>query len=163
MTTIGISFGWRTGFMLLGLAVVVIAALSYFYLPSVEREEFGRSDSPLLKMPSIWIVPHLTLLSVAAHYGIYTYITLLVEIIGFAGGIGLALLIFGIGSVISVFVSAKYIDTYLRALIVVMLTIGGMSMAMFLAFKGTVVVSHIAFFLLGLGFRPTRNDVPDSG
>ena len=74
--------------------------------------------------------------------------------IGFAGGIGVALLIFGIGSVISVIVSAKYIDAYLRPLIVVMLAIGGISMAMFLAFRGTVVISHVAFFLWGLAFGP---------
>ncbi len=74
--------------------------------------------------------------------------------IGFVGGIGLALLIFGIGSVISVIVSAKYIDAYLRPLIVAMLGIGGISMAMFLAFKGTIVISHAAFFLWGLAFGP---------
>ena len=105
-------------------------------------------------MPSILIVLLLTFLSVAAHYGIYTYITLLVEMIRFAGGIGVALLIFGIGSVISVFVSAKYIDAYLRPLIVVMLALGGISMAMFLAFKGTIGISHAAFFLWGLAFGP---------
>jgi predicted MFS family arabinose efflux permease len=79
---------------------------------------------------------------------------LLVEMIGFAGGIGLALLIFGIGSVISVIVSAKYIDAYLRPLIVVMLAVGGIAMAMFLAFRGTIVISHVAFFLWGLAFGP---------
>ena len=122
----------------------------------MEGEKLSKSNSPLavLKMPSILIVLLLTFLSVAAHYGIYTYITLLVELIDFAGGIGLAMLIFGIGSVISVIVSAKYIDAYLRPLIVVMLAIGGISMAMFLAFRGTAVVSHVAFFLWGLAFGP---------
>ena len=156
MTTIGITFGWRTEFMVLGLIVAAIAVLSYFYLPSVEGEKLSKSNSPLavIKMPSILIVLLLTFLSVAAHYGIYTYITLLVEMIGFAGGIGLALLIFGIGSVISVFVSAKYIDAHLRPLIVVMLAIGGISMAMLLAFRGTIGISHVAFFLWGLAFGP---------
>lgn len=156
MTTIGITFGWRTAFMVLSVIVVVIAVLSFFYLPAVEGEKLSKSNSPLavLKMPSILIVLLLTFLSVAAHYGIYTYITLLVELIGFAGGIGVALLIFGIGSVISVIVSAKYIDAYLRPLIVLMLGIGGISMAMFLAFKGTTVISHAAFFLWGLAFGP---------
>jgi predicted MFS family arabinose efflux permease len=100
------------------------------------------------------IVLLLTFLSVAAHYGLYTYITLLVELIGFAGGIGVALLLFGLGSVISVIVSAKYIDAYLRPLILVMLVIGGTSMVMFLAFTGTVGMSHVAFFLWGLAFGP---------
>ena len=156
MTTIGLTFGWRSVFLVLGAAVAVIAVLSYLYLPALKGEKLNRSNSPLavLKMPSILIVLLLTFLSVAAHYGIYTYITLLVELIGFAGGIGLALLIFGIGSVISVIVSAKYIDVYLRPLIVLMLGIGGISMAMFLAFQGTIVISHVAFFLWGLAFGP---------
>ncbi len=156
MTTVGVTFGWRAEFMALGLIVVAIAVLSYSYLPSVEGEKLSKTNSPLamLKMPSIWIVLLLTFLSVTAHYGIYTYITLLVELIGFAGGIGLALLLFGAGSVISVFVSAKYIDAHLRPLIVVMLAIGGLSIAMFLTFKGTIGVSHLAFFLWGLAFGP---------
>ncbi len=156
MTAIGLTFGWRSVFLVLGMLVVVIAVLSYLYLPVVKGETLSKSNSPLavLKMPSILIVLLLTFLSVAAHYGIYTYITLLVELIGFSGGIGMALLIFGIGSVISVLVSAHYIDTYLRPLIVVMLSIGATSMAMFLAFKGTIIISHIAFFLWGLAFGP---------
>lgn len=156
MTTIGLTFGWRSVFIVLGVTVAVIAVLSYLYLPAVEGEQLNKSNSPLavLKMPSVLIVLLLTFLSVAAHYGIYTYITLLVEMIGFAGGISLALLIFGIGSVISVIVSAKYIDAYLRPLIVSMLAIGAISMAMFLTFKGTIVISHAAFFLWGLAFGP---------
>jgi len=156
MTTIGLNFGWRSVFVVLGVLVAVIAVLSHFYLPSVAGEKLSKSNSPLavLKMRSIQIVLLLTFLGVAAHYGIYTYITLLVELIGFAGGIGVALLIFGIGSVISVVVSAKYIDAYLRPLIVAMLGIGAISMGMFLAFKGTFVISHAAFFLWGLAFGP---------
>jgi predicted MFS family arabinose efflux permease len=56
--------------------------------------------------------------------------------------------------VISVIVSARYIDAYLRPLILVMLGIGGLAMTMFLAFKGTVVVSRVAVFLWGLAFGP---------
>lgn len=156
MTTIGLMFGWRSVFLVLGALATGIAVLSFFYLPSVEGEKLKRSNSPLalLKMPSILIVLLLTFLSVAAHYGVYTYIALLVETIGFAGGIGLALLIFGIGSVISVIVSAKHIDAYLRPLIVLMLSIGALCMILFLGFKGTRGISHVAFFLWGLAFGP---------
>jgi len=156
MTAIGLTFGWRSVFLALGVIVVIITVLSYLYLPSVKGERLSTSNSPLavLKMPSILIVLLLTFLAVAAHYGIYTYITLLVEMIDFAGGIGVALLIFGIGSVISVVVSAKYIDAYLRPLIVCMLAVGAIAMALFLVFKGIVVISHGAFFLWGLAFGP---------
>lgn len=156
MTAIGLTFGWRSVFLVLGVLVAVIAVLSHIYLPAVKGEKLNMGNSPLavLKMPSILIVLLLTFLSVAAHYGLYTYITLLVEWIGFVGGIGMALLIFGIGSVISVVISAKYIDAHLRPLIVLMLGLGALAMAMFLAFKGTVGVSHAAFFLWGLAFGP---------
>ena len=156
MTTIGLTFGWRSVFVVLGLLVVVIAVLAHFYLPSVPGEKLSRSNSPvaMLKKGTILIVLLLTFLGVAAHYGLYTYITLLVELIDFAGGIGVALLIFGIGSVISVVVSAKYIDAYLRPLIVAMLATGGLAMAMLLAFRGTFIISHVAFFLWGLAFGP---------
>jgi predicted MFS family arabinose efflux permease len=156
MTTVGINFGWRAAFIILGLGVVAIAVLSQLYLPNAEGEKLSESNSPLtvIKMPSVLIVLLLTFLSVAAHYGIYTYITLLVQMINFPGGIGVALLIFGVGSVISVIISAKYIDAYLRPLIVVMLGIGGLSMGMFLSFRGMIVISHLAFFLWGLAFGP---------
>jgi predicted MFS family arabinose efflux permease len=156
MTAVGLRFGWRTEFMALGLLVAAIAVLSFFYLPSVEGERLGKRNSPLavLKNPAMLVILLLTFLSVAAHYGLYTYIALLAELISFAGGIGMAMLIFGVGSVISVVVSAKYIDAHLRPLVVSMLATGGVSMAMFLAFRGTVGVSHAAFFLWGLAFGP---------
>src|SRR5690554_4422722 len=89
-----------------------------------------------------------------AAYGTYTYITLLVETINFLGGISLALLIFGIGSVVSVVLSAKIIDTYLRSLVVSMLACGAIAMAL-LVFFGTINgLSHLAFFLWGLAFGP---------
>ncbi len=156
MAVIGANFGWRSVFLVLGLVVAVIAVLSYLSLPSVPGEKLSKGNSPLavLKNPSLLVVLLLTFLSVAAHYGIYTYIALLVEQTGFAGGIGLALLIFGVGSIISVFLSAKYIDAYLRPLIVVALALGGISMALFLGFGGVAGVSHVSFFLWGLAFGP---------
>ncbi len=156
MTEIGLAFGWRSVFAVLGLTVAGIAVLSHFYLPAVAGEKLSKSNSPLaiLKMPSILIVLLLTFLTVAAHYGLYTYITLLVEMLDLPGGIGLALLIFGIGSVFSVIVSAKYIDAHLRSLVAVALVIGGISMAMFLAFREIAVASYVAFFLWGLAFGP---------
>ncbi|MEO5812336.1 MAG: MFS transporter [Rhodanobacter sp.] len=156
MTAIGLMFGWRSVFLVLGVIVAIIAMLSYFHLPAVKGEQLSRDNSPLavLKMPPILIVLLLTFLSVAAFYGVYTYITLLVEWVSFTGGISLALLLFGMGSVISVILSARYIDAHLRALIVAALAVGAVSMALLLAFKGTVGISHIAFFLWGLGFGP---------
>ena len=104
-------------------------------------------------MPTVLIVLLLTFLSVAAHYGIYTYITLLVETTTSRAASGGAADLRD-RSVLSVAISAKYIDAHLRALIVVSLAAGGLSMVMFLAFRGTLAISHVAFFLWGLAFGP---------
>jgi len=156
MTFIGTEMGWRTAFLLLGVMGAVIALLAAKYLPSVKGEKLTQSNSPLavLKIPAVLIVLLLTFLSVVAHYSTYTYITLLVETLEFVGGISLALLIFGIGSVVSVILSAKIIDTYLRSLIIGMLACGVGAMLMFIFFGGTNGISHLAFFLWGLAFGP---------
>ena len=133
-----------------------IALLAVKYLPSVKGEKLTQSNSPLavLKIPAVLIVLLLTFLSVVAHYSTYTYITLLVETLEFVGGISLALLIFGIGSVLSVVLSAKIIDSHLRGLIVAMLACGVGAMLLFVVLGGTNGVSHVAFFLWGLAFGP---------
>ncbi|WP_019672136.1 MFS transporter [Psychrobacter lutiphocae] len=156
MTYIGTHVGWRIEFMLLGALGVLIALLAAKFLPAVPGEKLTHSNSPtaILKIPQVWIVLILTFLSVVAHYSTYTYITLLVDTISFSGGISLALLIFGIGSVISVVLSARVIDTHLRGLIVSMLLAGAIAMAIFTLFGGTSGLSHLAFFLWGLSFGP---------
>ena len=156
MTLIGTATSWRASFVALGVFGAVIALLAIKYLPSVKGEKLTQSNSPfaMLRIPSVLLVLLLTFLSVMAHYGTYTYITLLVETIAFRGGISIALLIFGIGSVVSVVLSAKIIDEYLRSLIVTMLAVGAVAMAMFVMFGGTTGVSHLAFFLWGLSFGP---------
>ena len=69
-------------------------------------------------------------------------------------GIGMALLIFGIGSVFSVFVTVRYIDAHLRALILSMLAIDGIAMALLLVYGCAFGVSHFAFFLWRVAFGP---------
>jgi predicted MFS family arabinose efflux permease len=156
MTAIGTMLSWRAEFIGLGLIIALIAVLSYLYLPSLEGEKLSKSNSPfaLLKMPAVLIILALTFLAVLGHYAVYTYITLLVETISFRGGIELALIIFGVGSVVSVIVSAYYIDQHLRALVVSMLGIGAVAMATFMLFSDTLGVAHLAFFLWGLAFGP---------
>lgn len=156
MTSLGTLVSWRAPFIVIALLIAIIAVLNYMYLPSVAGEKLVKTNSPfaLLKMPSMLIIMTLTALTVTAHYAVYTYITLLIENIHFAGGIRLALIIFGVGSAVSVVIFARYIDQYLQVLIVSMLGLGAISMAMFILFGGTHGIAHLAFFLWGLAFGP---------
>lgn len=156
MTFIGTHVGWRTEFIVLGVVVSLIGFLALKYLPDVPGEKRSQQNSPfaVLQNKGVLIVLLLTFLSVMAHYGSYTYITLLVEKIAFVGGISLALLLFGLGSVLSVVFSAKIIDTHLRGLIVAMLLLGVLSMLLFVFLGSTNGWSHVAFFLWGIAFGP---------
>lgn len=156
MTFIGNEYGWRTEFIGLGFIIVLIALISLFALPSTPGEKLTKSSSPfaLLKMPAVLIVLFLTLLGVIAHYGVYVYITSLVDEIQLAGGIETALLLFGIGSLISVLLAIKYTDKHLRLLTVSMFALLILSMIVFLTFGRTTGMAHFAFFLWGLSFGP---------
>lgn len=156
MTFIGNEYGWRTEFIGLGVVIIVIALISIFALPSTPGEKLTKSSSPfaLLKMPAVLIVLLLTLLGVVAHYGVYVYITSLVENIQLAGGIESALSLFGVGSLISVLLAIKYTDKYLRLLTVAMFGLLIVSMVILLLFGGIFGMAHFAFFLWGLSFGP---------
>lgn len=156
MTSIGNDYGWRTEFIGLGGAIIVIALISFFALPSIPGEKLTKGSSPfaLLKIPAVLIVLLLTLLGVIAHYGVYVYITSLVDEIQLAGGVESALLFFGIGSLISVLLAIKYTDKHLRLLTIAMFALLIISMAVFLMFGGTAGMGHFAFFLWGLSFGP---------
>lgn len=156
MTAIGNDYGWRTEFIGLGGVIIVIALISFFTLPSIPGEKLTKSSSPfaLLKMPTVLIVLLLTLLGVIAHYGVYVYITSLVDEIQLSGGVESALLFFGAGSLISVLLAIKYTDKHLRLLTIAMFALLIISMAVFLMFGGTKGMGHFAFFLWGLSFGP---------
>lgn len=156
MTHIGNEYGWRTEFIGLGVAIIVIALISAFALPSTPGEKLTKSSSPfaLLKIPAVLLVVLLTLLGVIAHYGVYVYITSLVDEIQLAGGIESALLLFGAGSLISVLLAIKYTDNHLRLLTIAMFALLIISMAVFLMFGRTSGTAHFAFFLWGLSFGP---------
>ena len=156
MTSIGNDYGWRTEFIGLGVVIIAIAIVSFFALPSIPGEKLTKSSSPfaLLKIPEVLIVLLLTLLGVIAHYGVYVYITSLVDEIQLSGGVESALLYFGIGSLISVLLAIKYTDKYLRLLTIAMFGLLIISMSVFLLFGGTSGMGHFAFFLWGLSFGP---------
>lgn len=156
MTVLGTSFDWRVSFIALGLLSGVIALLSAHYLPVVAGEKLTKENSPLamLKLPAIQVILLLTFLSVVAHYSTYTYIALLTERIAFWGGISLALLIFGLGSIVSVLLSAYIIDRYLQPLIVGMLLSGALAIGTLSLLGQVQGLSHAAFFLWGLAFGP---------
>jgi len=154
MTAIGTEFGWRTVFIVLSAVIFVIAILGLMYLPSVEGEKRTKTNSPffIIRNKGVVVCLILTLLTIMAHYGLYTYIAPLVNYFTFYGGIKLASTLFGIGTIISVVIAGKVVDTHLGSLIIFKLTLAFGTMLIFVVFQGMMFISHIGFLLWGVSF-----------
>jgi predicted MFS family arabinose efflux permease len=156
MTWIGDNYGWRKEFIVIGVVIAVIGILSMLMLPSLKGEKLTRESSPfaMLKNKAVLMVLLFTLVGVSAHYGVYVYIASLVESMQIAGGIEMALVMFGIGSLLSVGIAIKYTDSHLQLLTILMFALLILSMAIFLVFGGAIGIAHFGFFLWGVSFGP---------
>ena len=156
MTWIGDNYGWRIEFIVIGVVIVAIGILSMLMLPSLKGEKLTRESSPfaMLKNKAVLMVLLFTLLGVSAHYGVYVYIASLVETMQIAGGIEMALVMFGIGSLLSVGIAIKYTDDHLQLLTILMFALLILAMAIFLVFGGAMGIAHFGFFLWGISFGP---------
>ncbi|MDK6680647.1 MFS transporter [Aerococcus sp. UMB8608] len=152
MTWIGTRFSFRLEFIVMAIFIALVAFLCQTFLPHVPGEKRSRSNSPLtmLKNKGVLLVVLLTVLAVVANYGVYTYITNLVKTIDYPG-IGLAQILFGIGSILSVLLAGIFIDHYLRWVCAGMLGSAALAMACFY-FLANTGVHHLAFILWGIGF-----------
>lgn len=154
MTSIGTELGWRIEFGVLTAIIFIIAILTYYILPSIEGEKKSATNSPfyIIKNKSVVICLGVTFLTIMAHYGLYTYISPLVDDFNFIGGIKLASILFGIGTIVSVLIATRSIDIHIGRLLVFMLCSRIITMVLFLLFKGMFIVSQFAFFLWGISF-----------
>lgn len=152
MTMIGTAFGFHTEFIVMGIFVLIIGVLCQIYLPHVVGEKRSKSNSPftMLKNKGVLLVILLTILAVVANYGVYTYITNLVSDMNYPG-IGLAQILFGIGSILSVLIAGRFIDRHLQAVCIGMLASAGVAMALFY-WTDLTVLHHFSFILWGIGF-----------
>lgn len=156
MTWIGDHYGWRIEFIVIGVIIVAIGVLSIIMLPSLKGEKLTRESSPfaMLENKAVLMVLLFTLLGVSAHYGVYVYIASLVDSMQIAGGIEMALVMFGIGSLLSVLIAIKYTDSHLQLLTILMFALLVLAMAIFLVFGGATGIAHFGFFLWGISFGP---------
>ena len=156
MTWIGDNYGWRIEFIAIGVIIVLIGVLSMIILPSLKGEKLSREVSPfaMLKIKAVQMVVLFTVLGVVAHYGVYVYIASLVGTLQIAGGIEMALIMFGLGSMLSVVIAIKYTDDHLQLLTISMFALLVLAMIIFLVFGGAIGISHFGFFLWGVSFGP---------
>lgn len=154
VTLIGTKIGWRVEFLVISILIILIALGSRFMLPEVSGEKRVRANSPitLIKNKGVLIIILLTFISVVTNYGVYTYITNLVDSINYSGGIGFAQVLFGIGSILSVLIAGKIIDKHIKILCLLMLASSLLAFIFFSVFSSISFMVHLGFILWGIGF-----------
>ena len=154
VTLVGTNVGWRIEFLVIAILIILIALGSHFMLPEVSGEKRVRANSPLtlIKNKGVLIIILLTFISVVTNYGVYTYITNLVDSINYSGGIGSAQVLFGIGSILSVLIAGKIIDKHIKILCLLMLASSLLAFIFFSVFSSISFMVHLGFILWGIGF-----------
>lgn len=152
MTWIGTYLGYRAIFLILGILLAIIAILCNRLLPRVSGEKKSKSNSPLtmIKNRGVLLVIILTFLGVGANYGVYTFITNLINDVKYPS-VALAQLFIGIGSIISIIFTMKYIDKHLNVLILSLFFLTALTFILFFISKNLILL-HIVFFIWGLEF-----------
>ena len=144
--------GWQVAFYGSAVVTLLVMLWMFFTLPNLpglpldQRHKF----SQVLVMPGVRVIL-LTLAGfMVAHYMMYTYITDFLNLAGMGGQTGWVLFVFGVASVLSVFVVGMFIDRHLRKLVVASTVLLAASALVMAVLTGLPVVIYVAAATWGL-------------
>jgi predicted MFS family arabinose efflux permease len=123
-TALATALGWRAGFAALAALALLLVPCVRWQVPAIPGE--AAADRPSLRrvasLPGIGTVLVVTLLVLAGHQQMYTYVTLLARRSGF-GDAGLVLLVFGVCTVGGIGLAGAVADRHLRSAILLALAV----------------------------------------
>lgn len=155
-TMLGHAVGWRLAFAIVGIAVVLIAALVVRFLPPVSHLEdlrTGEISLPLRQdrsIPGVALICVIIIVMMLGQFSFYTYIApYLIEVSGFpVGQIGVLLLAYGVGGAVGLALSAVVGARYPRGGLigsVVLVTLSVLMLALFSTDKVIVVIAFVCW------------------
>ena len=159
-TMLGHAVGWRLAFAIVGIAVVLIAALVVKFLPPVSHLEelrTGEIPVPLRQDRSIRGVVFICLTIIVLMLGQFTFYTYiapyLIEVSGFPGDqIGVLLLAYGLGGALGLALSAVIGARYPRGGLIGSVALVALSVLMLAVFSSDRTIVVIAFICWGTFF-----------
>ncbi|WP_367375053.1 MFS transporter [Pseudomonas lini] len=153
-TFLGNVLGWRMCFGIMSLLAVLLMAWVRFNVPdfAAKAEEKRLSLRHVFTLPGIRPVLFVVLAFVLAHNILYTYIAPFLQVAGLGAQTDVVLLVFGITSLLGIWIVGVLIDQYLRALTLASTALFGIS-AMVLGIAATEPVAvFVAIGAWGLAF-----------
>lgn len=153
-TFLGGLFGWRLTF---GLVTVVSVLLVVWILASVpdypgQRPENREPILGAIKLPGVVAVLFVVAAYVLAHNILYTYIATFLDDNGMGEARDVVLLVFGIASMVSIFITGALVDRRLRTLTIASTVLFLVASGMLAVLADSAAVVYVAMVLWGLGW-----------
>lgn len=157
-TFLGGAVGWRAAFWVMTAIAVVLLGWILLAVPDFPGEASGRPQvAAAARMPGVVPVLVVTAAFVLGHNVLYTYIATFLGAVGMGGSVDVVLLVFGVASIVSIWLVGAMIDRRLRALTVaatVLVAVAAGALGV-LADSPVVVCAAVALWGLGWGGVPT--------
>ncbi|GAB3980742.1 MFS transporter [Actinoallomurus acanthiterrae] len=166
---LGKALNWQTAFLSMTMLTVVLLAWIVAAVPDHpgRRQNDRTPILAALRVPGVTPVLFVTLVFVLAHTILYAYIATFLDRHGMGGSTDLVLLVFGIASMVSIWVVGAHIHRRLRALTIAATLLVAAAAAVLALFAGspTLVYGAAALWGLGWGGVPTllQTAVGDAG
>ncbi|WP_454834616.1 MFS transporter [Pseudomonas lini] len=153
-TFLGNVLGWRMCFGIMSLLAVLLMAWVRFNVPDFagKAEEKRLSLRHVFTLPGIRPVLLVVLAFVLAHNILYTYIAPFLQVAGLGAQTDVVLLVFGITSLLGIWIVGVLIDQYLRALTLASTALFGISAMVLGIAAAEPVAVFVAIGAWGLAF-----------
>lgn len=153
-TFLGGLIGWRPTFALVTLVALILLGWIGVAVPDAPGQRPGNRQPILkaLRLPGVAAVLLVTAAYVLAHNILYTYIAAFLTARGLSDARESVLLVFGIASMASVFVTGALVDRRLRALTITATVLFMTASVVLITSAGSLVAVYAAMVLWGLGW-----------
>ncbi|WP_408638514.1 MFS transporter [Paenibacillus baimaensis] len=153
-TFLGTMVGWRTVFGIMSLLTVLLVAWISWKMPDFE----GQSTEQKLPLHKVFVMKGIrpvlavVLVWVLAHNILYTYIAPYLAQVGLARRVDLILLIFGMTSIVGLWITGMWIDRMQRRLVLISLAAFALAAMLLGIGSSQPIVIYLAVALWGLTF-----------
>jgi predicted MFS family arabinose efflux permease len=153
-TFLGNAFGWRITFGLVALISVVLLAWIMGTVPDApgQKAEHREPIHKALSLPGVVAVLFVVAAYVLAHNILYTYISTFLDHNHMGGSRDVVLLVFGIASVVSIWITGALVDKKLRQLTIASSGLFLIAAALLAVLSDNKVIVYGAMVLWGLGW-----------
>ncbi|WP_331691526.1 MFS transporter [Pseudomonas sp. ZY71] len=153
-TLLGTLVGWRLSFAIMTALTVVLVIWVRWQVPDFAGEHAGKRIPlrQVFTLPGVRSVLLVTLTYVVAHNLLYTYIAPFLQPSGLDANVDRVLLVFGLASVLSLWIVGSLIDRWLRELVLISAGLFLLSAIALGLWRESPSVVYIATAVWGLAF-----------